>query len=39
MKEEMLTIIDEESDRLNRFTEQAVERAQLNTQRVQLPSA
>jgi two-component system sensor histidine kinase KdpD len=36
MKEEMLTVIDEESDRLNRLIGQAVEMAQLDAQRVQL---
>lgn len=36
VKEEMLTIIDEESDRLNRLIGQAVEMAQLDAQRVQL---
>lgn len=36
MKEDMLTIIDEESDRLNRLIGQAVEMAQLDAQRVQL---
>lgn len=36
MKEDMLTVIDEESDRLNRLIGQAVEMAQLDAQRVQL---
>jgi len=33
---ELLTVIDEESDRLNRLIEQAVEMAQLDAQKVQL---
>lgn len=39
IKEDMLTVIDEESDRLNRLIGQAVEMAQLDAQRVQLQLA
>jgi two-component system sensor histidine kinase KdpD len=35
-REELLTVIDEESDRLNRLIEQAVEMAQLDANKVQL---
>ncbi len=35
-RKEMLTVIDEESDRLNRLIEQAVEMAQLDANKVQL---